>query len=172
MAHPLAFAMLSLTTAALVAGCACSRCESETGAAATNTERSLHAAPEHTPMAESREVLRAGSWTISSLPGADLSGATSLPTLVIDEEGEASGTSGVNTFNSTIETDASGAIRFAELIYTEMAGSPEAMAVESVYFRALASADGAALRDGRLELTSGGEVVAVFEAQGGAGAGG
>ncbi|MCC5786290.1 MAG: META domain-containing protein [Phycisphaerales bacterium] len=170
MARPLAFSMLSLTTAALVAGCACSRCESETGAAAATTERSLHAAPEHTPMAESRGALRAGSWTISSLPGADLTRATNLPTLVIDEEGEASGTSGVNTFNATIETDASGAIRFAELIYTEMAGSQEAMAIESVFFRALASADGASRRDGRLELTSGGEVVAVFEEQGGSNA--
>lgn len=123
-------------------------------------------------MAEHKDALGPGSWRIRELPGADLSTVSKVPTLVIDEDGEASGTSGVNTFNATVETDASGAIRFAELIYTEMAGSPEAMAVEGVFFRALASADGASLRDGRLELTTGGEVVAVFEAQGGAGAGG
>ncbi len=167
MARQIGIATLCLTTSVLAAGCACGRCESETGAAAVTTERTLHEAPEHTPMAEPRGALRAGSWTISSLPGADLSRVSTLPTLVIDDEGEASGTSGVNTFNATVETDASGAIRFAELIYTEMAGSPEAMAVEGVFFRALASADGASRRDGRLELTSGGKVVAVFEADAG-----
>lgn len=174
MARPATFAILPVFVMSILAGgCACSQCEGDSGRAALSPDRTPTA--ERQPMTEPREasspvsqqISLQGSWRISSLPGADLSRVSEVPTLAIDQDGEASGTSGVNTFNATVETDASGAIRFADLIYTEMAGSPEAMAVEGVFFRALAAADGAAVRDGRLKLTADGETVAVFEAASG-----
>lgn len=80
-----------------------------------------------------------GAWVLESLGGvSDLTpadpGVTSTLTL---EDGQVSGSGGVNTFRGTYESPADGELSFSPLATTRMAGPEAAMVQESAFLKAL-----------------------------------
>ena len=104
-----------------------------------------------------------GSWTVVALDGeaVDLAEA---PTLEIAADGSVSGFGGVNQFHTSLElTD--GRIRFGPGASTRMAGPPEAMAFEQLYFERLGAIGTFEVSDGRLRLWAGDNEALTLEAQ-------
>lgn len=85
----------------------------------------------------------AGDWSLATLQGTD---AASLrpadarhPTLKIEPDGRISGSSGINRYASSLDTEALAQGRFAlsPTIGTKMGASPEAMRFETMFLQAL-----------------------------------
>lgn len=94
-------------------------------------------------------VLSAQSWQVSDLPGRVLDPGARL-TLRFDESGRAAGHAGVNRYNAAVAADAT-SLTFKQAVVTRMAGTPEAMALESDFLGRLNRvtawrADGAQLK--------------------------
>ena len=80
------------------------------------------------------------SWVLASGPFAgDIAGAGITLTFA---DGQASGTGGVNQYSGTYTSSADGALQFGPFAVTEMAGDPDAMALEQEYLTALAQTFG------------------------------
>jgi heat shock protein HslJ len=109
-----------------------------------------------------------GQWELVELNGQPVSlEGSRAPSLDLANDGLVAGLAGVNRF--TGQTDAQGLregrFDLGPLAVTKMAGSAELMAFERRYLIALESADRAQLRDGKLELLQGSNVLARFERQ-------
>jgi heat shock protein HslJ len=106
-----------------------------------------------------------GSWTLESLGGvSDLTpadpGVTS--TLVL-EDGQASGSGGVNTFRGSYESPADGELTFSPPASTRMAGPEVAMAQEAAFLKALEQTKRFELDGDRLVLgNAGNDTLAVL----------
>jgi heat shock protein HslJ len=105
----------------------------------------------------------AGEWTLSQLGGSPIAGLLAggkAPTLNFAKDGVVSGFGGVNRFGGG-KVDASqlaqGNLNLGNMFSTKMAGSPEAMKLESDYLAALSNAKSFKLMDGGkgLSLTDG-----------------
>jgi putative lipoprotein len=92
------------------------------------------------------------SWELVELDGADVSGEVP-PTLVFDESGNVSGTTGCNTFNGEVSIDGSD-LTFGPLAMTRMACVDEDLAAqEAGYVNVLQAVTGYTIDDdGRLVL--------------------
>lgn len=94
-----------------------------------------------------------GTWVLESLGGeTELTPAGEVTTELTLQDGEATGSGGVNRFNGTYEATDDGSISFGPIASTRMAGSEEAMAQESEFFAALDAAETFEFDDGRLVL--------------------
>ena len=80
----------------------------------------------------------AGEWTVIEIGGIAVA-ADRPPDLVIAEGGRITGFGGVNQFNTSVDAALlrNGWFAIGEIASTRMAGSPEAMDLESRYFNAL-----------------------------------
>ena len=107
-------------------------------------------------------------WKLTELSGkafAAPAGGRGAPTLQFDPaKKSANGLSGVNRYFGGYEKDGD-KLKFGALAGTKMAGSPEAMQVESSFLTMLASVTQWQLADGALALLSEGKVVARFAAR-------
>ena len=88
-------------------------------------------------------TLPTGDWTLESI-GSDsvstlLTSGSRLPTLTISPEGSVSGFAGVNRLTAELDMDAllDGSFDLGPAVTTRMAGSPDAMKVESRFLDAL-----------------------------------
>ena len=90
--------------------------------------------------------------------------ADAIPTLTL-EDGNASGFGGCNTFRGGYEVDGD-SIAIGPLAATLMACEEPKMAAEGAYLPALEAADGWAIEDGELVLTTDGEETLRFSASG------
>jgi len=85
-------------------------------------------------------------WTISSLDPAAVSITANF------EDGQISGSSGVNTYGGPVEVGAQGEFAVGPLTRTEMAGPEPAMRAESAYLRLLTEATSYDVTDTTLTL--------------------
>ena len=108
------------------------------------------------------ETITGITWTLAEVDGTTVDPAqTNRPaTLLLDEEGRASGSAGCNQFGGpyTLTGDE---IRFGAMAMTRMA-CPDRMAVEAAYSAVFEAARTWRLRDGMLELMADGRVLARF----------
>lgn len=101
----------------------------------------------------------AGDWSLASLQGTDVASiiprGVKIPSLSFTPEGKVSGTGGINRFASSIALDAlaKGEFKLAPAASTKMAGSPEAMAFEDSFFKALGEATGFKVSGDTLSLS-------------------
>ncbi len=121
-----------------------------------------------TGCATSREVvdkpLEGTKWRLSQLNGAAVPAI--LASRPVDLQFDAaqhqvSGSSGVNRIAGSYQL-AGKRLSLGPLISTRMAGTPEAMAFESAYLKALGRVDEWVVVDGKLELLAGPEAVAAY----------
>ena len=103
-----------------------------------------------------------GTWTLVAIDGEPVSGAGTIPTVEIDEHGEAAGVAGVNRFRTQLGAD-DGKISVGAIAATKMAGPQEAMEVEDAFLQHLGSADGYQVAGDTLRLTTAGDEVLTFE---------
>jgi heat shock protein HslJ len=103
--------------------------------------------------------LEGTAWTVVSGVEAP---ADALPTLTL-EDGSASGFGGCNTFRGGYEVDGD-SIAIGPLAATLMACEEPKMAAEGAYLLALEAADGWAMEDGELVLSTDGEETLRFSA--------
>ncbi len=105
-----------------------------------------------------------GDWTLDSLAGqsadswlSKLGQGGRLPSMLVGEDGSVSGFSGLNRWTSSLDLNklAGGDFDLSPAAATKMAGSPEAMNLESQFFNALSQVEGfdlKSLSDGALRL--------------------
>lgn len=109
-----------------------------------------------------------GTWVLESFGGTTelMPADPAVTTELTLQDGEATGSGGVNQFNGTYEATDDGSISFGPIASTRMAGSEEAMAQESEFFAALESAETFEFNDGKLVLgDQGNDTLAVFAAK-------
>jgi heat shock protein HslJ len=90
------------------------------------------------PAAVLPPALAGSAWRLVEMPGTapPIAGPRGAPTLAFDAGGRASGLSGVNRYSAGTVADAT-ALRFANAVTTRMAGTPEAMALETAFLTRL-----------------------------------
>lgn len=106
-----------------------------------------------------------GSWTLESLGGvSDLTPADpAVTSTLVLEDGQASGSGGVNTFRGSYESPADGELTFSPLASTRMAGPEAAMAQETAFLKALEETKRFELDGDRLVLgNAGNDTLAVL----------
>ena len=113
-----------------------------------------------------------GDWNLSSLNGVDISSllpaGMRVPSLSFTPDGKVSGTGGINRLASSLDLDAlsKGQFKLAPTASTKMAGSPEAMAFEDSFLKALGDATGFNVKGDTLSLSgSAGEVMKFVRAR-------
>lgn len=100
-----------------------------------------------------------GDWNLSSLKGMDVAdfmpAGIKLPSLSFTPDGKVSGTGGINRLASSLDLDAlaKGQFKLAPAASTKMAGSPEAMAFEGSFVKALGEVTGFSVKGDTLSLT-------------------
>lgn len=100
-----------------------------------------------------------GDWNLSSLNGVDISSVLPagmrIPSLSFTPDGKVSGTGGINRLASSLDLDAlsKGQFKLAPTASTKMAGSPEAMAFEDSFLKALGDATGFNVKGDTLSLS-------------------
>lgn len=105
-----------------------------------------------------------GGWTLTS--AAAIEGDVSAFAMTVEFAApNASGFAGVNQFTTTFTSTAEGALEFAPIATTKMAGPDDAMAAEQAYLLALDSVTGYSVVGGDLQLFAGDEVVLTYIAQ-------
>jgi len=77
-----------------------------------------------------------GAWILVTVDGEPVPEVGKQPTMEISEDGNVSGVGGVNRFNTRVEV-IDGRLSFGPTAATKMAGPPQAMDLESVYFTRL-----------------------------------
>jgi len=77
-----------------------------------------------------------GAWILVTVDGEPVPEVGKQPTMEISEDGTVSGVGGVNRFNTQVEV-VDGRLSFGPTAATKMAGPPEAMDLESVFFARL-----------------------------------
>ena len=77
-----------------------------------------------------------GAWILVTVDGEPVPEVGKQPTMEIFEDGTVSGVGGVNRFNTQVEV-VDGRLSFGPTAATKMAGPPEAMDLESVFFTRL-----------------------------------
>lgn len=93
-----------------------------------------------------------GSWELESIEGFELPDDLSRrPILTVAANGDVQGSTGVNRFSGTLDTD--GSRLFRPLATTRRAGPPEAMALEAAFLKALDGAVAVEARDNRVVLS-------------------
>jgi heat shock protein HslJ len=106
-----------------------------------------------------------GAWALESLGGvSDLTPADpSVTSTLTLEDGQVSGSGGVNTFRGTYESPADGELSFSPLASTRMAGPDAAMAQEAAFLQALEATARFELDGDRLVLgNAGNDTLAVL----------
>lgn len=87
-----------------------------------------------------------GDWNLSTLWGQSVASripaGMRVPSLSITSDGHVGGTGGINRMATNLDTSAltKGDLELSPIISTKMAGSPEAMAFEGDFFKALEEA--------------------------------
>jgi heat shock protein HslJ len=100
-----------------------------------------------------------GDWNLSSLNGVDVGSfipkGMKVPSLSFTPDGKVSGTGGINRLASSLDLDAlsKGEFKLAPTASTKMAGSPEAMAFEDSFLKALGEATGFNVKGDTLSLS-------------------
>ena len=101
------------------------------------------AATAETSMIEVQEVSDAavldglvGAWVLVTVDGEPVPEVGKQPTMEISDDGTVRGVGGVNRFSTRVEV-ADGRLSFGPTAATKMAGPPEAMDLESLYFTRL-----------------------------------
>jgi putative lipoprotein len=121
------------------------------------------------PDGAGRAVSPVGSWALDEIDGveaAEAVPATAQPvTLTVGEDGQISGSSGVNRYAGRIDPAswAGGSLSFGPLAVTRMAGPPEAMEFESRFLTRLGEVESYRLEGGELELHGAGGKVLEFD---------
>jgi heat shock protein HslJ len=146
MRTPLAALLLALSAAV-------SGCESAAPAikAATSNAQSLF-----------------GDWALAQLGGKDVASLVpeggKTPNLAIANDGRISGSTGVNNIMSSLDLGklAKGDFSLTPVASTMMAGSPEAMSLESSFLKALGEVKNFNLDGNALNLTNGKETLLKF----------
>jgi heat shock protein HslJ len=106
----------------------------------------------------------AGSWTLTTAAAID--GDVSAFAITLDLAAPtASGFGGVNQYTTTFTSTDAGALEFAPIASTKMAGPDDAMAAEQAYFTALDSVTGYTVAGGDLQLFAGDDVVLAYVQQ-------
>lgn len=101
-----------------------------------------------------------GDWNLSALNGVDISSllpsGMRVPSLSFTPDGKVSGTGGINRLASSLDLDAlsKGQFKLAPAASTKMAGSPEAMAFEDSFLKALGDATGFNVKGDTLSLSN------------------
>ena len=95
-----------------------------------------------------------GPWVLDSFPGdpAPVAALEDVESTLSLDDGTVTGNGGVNTFNGTY-TLTGDDISFSPLASTRMAGSPEAMEQEQLFFEALEKAAHIAMNDNTMMLS-------------------
>lgn len=108
-----------------------------------------------------------GTWVAESFSGTDdLTPADpEVTTELTLDDGQATGTGGVNRFTTSYEATDDGSISFGMVASTRMAGPDNAMSQEAEFLTALESAEGFEINDGKLVLTDAGDNTLVVLAQ-------
>ena len=108
-----------------------------------------------------------GTWVAESFAGADdlVPADAEVTTELTLDDGQATGTGGVNRFMTSYEASEDGSISFGAVASTRMAGPDNAMAQETAFLSALESAERFEIDDGRLVLTDAGDNTLVVLAQ-------
>lgn len=108
-----------------------------------------------------------GTWVAESFAGPDdLAPADPEVTTELSlDDGQASGTGGVNRFTTGYEATDDGSISFGMVASTRMAGPDNAMAQETEFLTALESAERFEINDGKLVLLDAGDNTLVVLAQ-------
>lgn len=114
-----------------------------------------------TPMEFSWQDVTLKRWRLIELNGVPISSESDVE-LSFDGRDRVSGHAGVNQFMGTCERDENFKLSFGAISSTKMAGSSEAMALESSFFTALAKVDSAQLVGDELRLLTGKEVTMRF----------
>lgn len=100
-----------------------------------------------------------GDWNLASLRSTDITSlmpkGVKIPSLSFTPEGKVSGTGGINRLASSLDLDAlaKGEFKLAPTASTKMAGSPEAMAFEDSFLKALGDATGFNVKGDTLSLS-------------------
>jgi heat shock protein HslJ len=103
-----------------------------------------------------------GDWIVKELADAKIPEEVKTPTLTIKKDGSVAGFGGVNRFFGKF-VDERGKL-FGPMGSTRMAGSPEAMKVESAFFRALEKATTSKQTDKHLQLLDAqGKILVAFD---------
>jgi predicted amidohydrolase YtcJ/heat shock protein HslJ len=100
-------------------------------------------------------------WTLITLNGEVIDSAE--PPTMKFERGRLSIFGGVNRLSGSYALIDNQSVTLGQLSSTRMAGPPEKMELERRFSQALASIDGFHVKDNKLDLLSGGKVVAVFQ---------
>ncbi len=103
-----------------------------------------------------------GAWRLVTVDGGPVPEVGKQPTMEISEDGTVSGVGGVNRFNTRIEV-VDGRLSFGPTAATKMAGPPEAMDLESVYFTRLGAVSTYEIDGETLRLWAGDNEALVFE---------
>lgn len=103
-----------------------------------------------------------GAWNLIAIDGAAVPEVGKQPTLVISEDGAASGVGGVNRYSAQIEISG-GRVAFGPTAATKMAGPPEAMELESTFFTRLGEVSTFAVDGDTLRLWAGDNEALTFE---------
>jgi heat shock protein HslJ len=103
-----------------------------------------------------------GAWILVTVDGEPVPEVGKQPTMEISEDGTVSGVGGVNRFNTQVEV-VEGRLSFGPTAATKMAGPPEAMDLESVYFTRLGAVLNYEIDGETLRLWAGDNEALVFE---------
>ena len=102
------------------------------------------------------------SWVLQSGPfTGDVAGAGITLEFI---DGQASGSGGINRYSGTFTSTPEGSLQFAMFAVTEMAGDPDAMALEQEYLTVLSQTFGYTADDATLTLVGVADQVMTFTA--------
>jgi putative lipoprotein len=103
-----------------------------------------------------------GAWILVTVDGGPVPEVGKQPTMEISEDGTVSGVGGVNRFNTQVEV-VDGRLSFGPTAATKMAGPPEAMDLEKVFFTRLGSVLNYEIDGETLRLWAGNNEALTFE---------
>jgi len=102
-----------------------------------------------------------GAWILVTVDGEPVPEVGKQPMMEISEDGTVSGVGGVNRFNTQVEV-VDGRLSFGPTAATKMAGPPEAMDLESVFFTRLGAVSNYETDGETLRLWAGDNEALVF----------
>lgn len=103
----------------------------------------------------------AGAWILVTVDGEPVPKVGKQPMMEISDDGTVSGVGGVNRFNTQVEV-VDGRLSFGPTAATKMAGPPEAMDLESVFFARLGAVSNYETDGETLRLWAGDNEALVF----------